>query len=370
MNEIEEKTARVASMLGREGLDGVILNSQHNFAWLTGGKCNAVDSSRENGAGSILITAAGKRYILANNIEMPRLLAEEISESDFEPIEFSWQDEKANSRISADNAVKTAGIRNIASDIYFANDIPVIEGLIGACRQSLLPVEIERYRSLGTDTAAAMSEAVHSISPGMTEIDAANILRSRLAKKGTISVITLAAADERIAMFRHPVPTDKKIGKKFLLVTCAKRLGLIASVSRMVGFGTVDDDTLRRTEAAANVHAVLLDATQTGATGSEIYEKCAAAYADNGFPDEIRLHHQGGAAGYKSREWVAHPGSTDAVRDHQAFAWNPSVTGTKVEDTYLWTNGRMEAITSSPEVPAIVNIIGNIEYRSPGIISL
>ena len=79
IGEIETKTARTVEMLEREGLGGVLLNGQHNFAWITGGASNAIDKSRDNGAASILIRRDGGRFLLANNIEMPRVLAEEIS---------------------------------------------------------------------------------------------------------------------------------------------------------------------------------------------------------------------------------------------------------------------------------------------------
>ncbi|MEP6787987.1 MAG: aminopeptidase P family N-terminal domain-containing protein, partial [Acidobacteriota bacterium] len=76
--ELEEKTERLAAMLAREDLDAVLLNAQHNFAWLTGGGSNGIDLSRENGAANLLVAADGRRFVIANNIEIPRLLAEEL----------------------------------------------------------------------------------------------------------------------------------------------------------------------------------------------------------------------------------------------------------------------------------------------------
>ncbi len=84
-------------MLDAENLGGVLINAQHNFAWATGGKSNAIDMSRENGACFLLFRNDGRRFILANNIEITRLLTEEILKEDFEPIEFAWEEEKAAS---------------------------------------------------------------------------------------------------------------------------------------------------------------------------------------------------------------------------------------------------------------------------------
>jgi Xaa-Pro dipeptidase len=66
-----------------------------------------------------------------------------------------------------------------------------------------------------------------------------------------------------------------------------------------------------------------------------------------------RLHHQGGPASYRSREWIAHPRSQEIVQARQAFAWNPTITGTKVEDTVLLRDGQLESITSTAGWPSI-----------------
>ncbi len=49
-SEIEEKSERIVKMLAEKDLGGVLINSQHNFAWATAGANNGIDLSRENGA--------------------------------------------------------------------------------------------------------------------------------------------------------------------------------------------------------------------------------------------------------------------------------------------------------------------------------
>ena len=346
-------------MLSREGLGGVLLNAQHNFAWLTGGATNGIDLSRENGAASLLVTAHGKRYLLANNIEMHRMLAEEVSVDEFEPIEYSWQDEKANGNLVIEKAAAVCG-GNVASDY-------AIENKIAPCRYSLTEDEIVRYRSLGSDASEAITAVINKISPAETEMEIAEALRHELAQGQIVSVVTLVAADDRIAKFRHPVPTANRFERMLLLVTCAKRGGLIVSLSRMVCSGEISHELKRKTEAAANVNAHLLAATRPGATGGGLYETAAKAYAEQGFGDEIGRHHQGGAAGYRTREWVAHSKSTEVVQMNQAFSWNPSITGTKVEDTYIVTENGVENVTASADFPQVGVTVNGQEYISHGI---
>lgn len=363
MTEVAEKTERLQRMLEREKLGGVLLNAQHNFAWLTSGSTNGIDLSRENGAASLLVTADGKRYILASNIEMPRMLAEEVLAADFEPVEYSWQDEKATASFVFEKAKSLIAGGEIATDYQ-------IEGKVAQCRYGLTPDEIGRYRSLGKDAGAAAGRVIDNIAAGESEIEIAEKLRHELAIGGMTSVVTLVAADMRISQYRHPVPTANRWHKTLLLVTCAKRGGVIASLSRMVCIGEVPDELKIKTDAAAYVNACLMHATQPGMTGAELYQVAAKAYAETGFADEINRHHQGGAAGYRTRDWVAHPASGEVVQGDQAFAWNPSITGTKVEETCIVTGGGIEAITATNNVPVITTVIDGIEYRSPGVILL
>ncbi len=359
-NEIEIKTERLTKVLHEEGLQGVLINAQHNFAWLSGGGSNGIDLSRENGAASVLVTATGKRYLLANNIEMPRVLAEVVAENAFEPVEYGWQDEKSDDFVTEKARSLCPG--DVATDYS-------IEHKIAPCRYSLTEDEIVRFCSLGSDAEAAMRCTIAMVMPDDTEIDIAEKLRHELGLDQMASVVTLVAADERIAKYRHPVPTANRFEKTLLLVTCAKRSGMIVSLSRMVCIGEASHELKRKTEAAAFVNAHLLDATRPGATGAGLYQTAAKAYAEQGFGNEIERHHQGGAAGYKTREWLAHPQSREVVQLGQAFAWNPSITGTKVEDTCLVGPDGVGLITASSEFPQISTTVNGREYFSPGIMS-
>jgi antitoxin VapB len=89
-----------------------------------------------------------------------------------------------------------------------------------------------------------------------------------------------------------------------------------------------------------------------------------------GFADEINRHHQGGACGYRTRDWVAHPASAQTVFANQAFAWNPSITGTKVEETGISSLDGFEIVTTTPGFPQIMVCENGREYLSPGILSI
>ena len=367
--ELHEKTERLVKMLAAENLCGVLINSQPNFAWLTGGANNGIDRSRENGAASLLVRRDGKRFVLASRIEMPRILTEEISAEDFEPVEFGWEEEKA----AGDFLVKQASALLNNGEMLGA-DLPlgakVVEAGIVRCRYQLTSAEIERYRRLGKDAATIIGELAKSLAPGQSELEIARLAANALAQKNIRSVVTLIAADERLENFRHPVPTEKRWKKTVMIVVCARREGLIASLSRIVCAGAVPEETKRKTLACAGVNAALLAATKPETTGAELYRAAAVAYETQGFGNQINLHHQGGACGYRTRDWVAHPASGETVCADQAFAWNPSISGTKTEETVIAFGDRIEVITTSPGWAQISVEIDGREYRSPDILSI
>ena len=90
--------------------------------------------------------------------------------------------------------------------------------------------------------------------------------------------------------------------------------------------------------------------------------------ADAGFPGEWKKHHQGGAIGYDDREYVIYPGIQETVLENQAFAWNPTITGAKVEDTIIAHKNGFEVITRTEDWPLLnVELNGNV-YPQPTIL--
>jgi antitoxin VapB len=155
-----------------------------------------------------------------------------------------------------------------------------------------------------------------------------------------------------------------------MLVLCGRRWGLVCSLTRLVHFGPLPDEVRRKAEAAAWVDATLIAATRPGRVLGEIFQQACAAYAAAGFPDEWQLHHQGGPAGYEPREFVAVPDSPEVVSLGQAYAWNPSITGAKSEDTILVGESGNEVLTAVQDWPSIPVTIDGLEIPRPAILEV
>ncbi len=331
-------------------LGGVLLSTRPNFAWITAGRESGIDLSRESGVATVLVAADGRRFLLTDNIEMRRFLEEDLAGQGYIPVERPWTGKPDD----------LAMARDLLSPVPVVSDVSESGTEIARLRHRLTPEEIERFRGLGRDAGGALGEVCRGLEPGMTEREIGRRASESMIALGADPIVLLVAAGERLARYRHPPPTDHRWEKDgVMVVVCARREGLIVALTRIVWAGPVPEDIRRRTRAAAEVNARLLAATRPGATGRELFAVAARAYEELGYPGEERLHHQGGPIGYLSRDWVANPASEEVVQTPQAFAWNPSVTGSKVEETWIG-----EAITATPGWPSLsIDVDGDVSGR-------
>src|SRR5207249_4572290 len=93
VNDLNDKRERIMRLCHASRLDGVLLGRQANFGWITGGRSNRIDGTVELGAGALFITANGRVVLLANTIEMPRLLDEALAGISCEAVEYPWTDD-------------------------------------------------------------------------------------------------------------------------------------------------------------------------------------------------------------------------------------------------------------------------------------
>ena len=359
--ELDAKHDILVEWMKGHGLAGVLIKRNENVAWVTGGAVELrVLSPCETGVASLLVTDAGKRYYFTTENEAPRLHDEEFGALDFEPVLFSWWGDDTNAA-----AAKLAG-GLLGCDTPGEGLTPVN---LAPLRASLSESEIARYRWLGAETAAATVEALYEVEPGQSEYDMEAITEAGLLRRGIFPSVALYAVDERIFKYKHAVPRGRRLKQYGMLNLCSRKWGLAISITRFIHFGTLPEGLGARFNAAAYVNASLLNATHVGATSAELFKVAQDAYAAHGFPGEERFHHQGGPTGYWEREWVATPEGTEAVQNNQAFAWNPSIRGGKVEDTVILHDGVIENLTSTPELPVISDaIVEGSTYAAAGIL--
>jgi Xaa-Pro aminopeptidase len=339
-NEIQIKLQRLGQWLSQNNLDGVLLTTRANFAWITGGRDNHIPSASESGVASILATP-DKLICLTNHIESPRFRTEELVGTDIEVVDFPWW----NGQEAHETVAEVIAGRRIASDTG-SFGLPSLPGGFTQLRWSLTDLEIQRYRYCGQLAAASLESVCRQVQVGDTEFDIAARMEFECQRTGANPCVVLVSTDRRVFEYRHPIPTSRKLEKYAMLVICAEYRGLIANCTRFVHFGPLSDELKQKQRAVCNVDTAVNLATKVGRGLNEIFTDLQAAYAENGYPDEWKLHHQGGSTGYAGREMMGTPFAQAKVLPNQAFAWNPSIAGTKCEDTILATENGIEFITS------------------------
>jgi len=349
--ERRHKHGRVAELLEALHVDAVLFSRRCNFSWYTCGARNYVATADDVGV-STLVVARDGATVVTNNIEQTRLRDEDLAGTDIDVFGYSYADPADRAKVIA----KAVGRRRVAADVPVEGiDAAPLPDAFNRLRWTLTQGEIQRYRALATDTVAAVETVCRTANPGQTEDELAAMTAMELRRRGCLPWVLLVGANGRLERHRHPLPTGKHVRRCFMVASCAERGGLIAACSRLASFEKVHGDLAERHRAVVTVDAALIGATRPGAALGDIYAEAQKAYATVGFHDQWMFHHQGGSIGYLPREVKAMPGSKVTAREHQAFAWNPSVAGTKSEDTILCLETGPELLaapTDWPMVPA------------------
>lgn len=359
MGDFEVKQERLRRLMRARGLPCLLLTSQVNFAWLTGGRGHILLASEES-CGGLLLTP-DRIHLVTTNIEAQRLLDEEMSGLDLPVLEAAWDSGRSLLDLAQD---LTGGA------VPRGDHEPEVAAAIAPLRWTLTATEQARYREACLRSGRALEAACRAVRAGQSEFAVAALVAEETYQRGLEPVLILVASDERAATRRHPLPTEKRLERYAMLVLCARRHGLITACTRLVHLGRPEAELVRRHRAVAAIEAAMIAATRPGAAVAKIFACAVEAYAAAGFPEEWRHHHQGGLIGYQGREYFATADCPHGVAAGQAFAWNPSIAGVKSEDTILTGEAGAEILTQTGTFPTLaVDVAGEIVIR-PDILVL
>ncbi|GAA0525795.1 Xaa-Pro aminopeptidase [Halorubrum aquaticum] len=353
MVDLSARADRLDEYLDARGLEAAWFAEPNGFAWLTGGD-NVVDADARHG-----IAAAGydgEFRVITSDIEAHRLADEQLPDA-FAVESFPWYADSLAGAV-ADRSPLPAAVDFDAPEF----DTPEFEPIEARrLRQPLTDDDVDRYRELGREAAAALETVCRNLEPEDPEYEVAAGIDISLSSRDVNTPVVLVGGAERARSYRHFVPTDETLGEYALVSITAERDGLYASLTRTVAFDA-PDWLERRHRAATRVEATALAATRAAAAGDlgagdgpgtagDVFEAIREAYDAVGFDGEWKRHHQGGAAGYAGREWIARPDHDEPVVEPMGYAWNPTVDGAKSEDTYLVDGDRHELLTKTGQWP-------------------
>ncbi|MDZ8187371.1 MAG: M24 family metallopeptidase [Nostoc sp. ChiSLP02] len=347
--EVSKKLDLIRQTLRENEVQGLRLRGTDWFAWVTAGASNTVLLTAETGVAEVLVTTEGA-WVLTDEIEAQRLIDEELP-TNFQVYVNPWADGAA-ARESFVRDVTGGG--KVISDRPISNLENPLPPTLQTHKRVMMPSELERYRQVGQKASQAMTEVLKAAKPTWTEYQLAGAGAEALWGKGLHPALTLVAGERRLPLYRHATATAEQIGQQAMLVFCARGYGLYANLTRFVCFSQLSGEQAELHRHVREVEAVVLNLSQPGTSLDKAYYALGQAYEQHGFPNAIREHHQGGTTGYLAREVVATPSTNDTLAEGIAVAWNPSLRGAKVEDTFVILNdGKLENLTFDADFPSV-----------------
>jgi len=342
--ELNTKLGRLHMMMAANNVSAVHVAKLGNLAWLLCGG-DALVSFADGPVAEAVVTQ-GRVVVLMAEVERDRLEREAFPPG-VDALYYPWHDPDAKGLL----------LKELLGDGRVLADTPSVAGAevrdFWPLRVPLTESEGERYRALGRDAAQAFTETLKTVLPGLSEHDIAARIAYGLRERGMQPALILVAADERLRRYRHPLPTANVFRERVMVVTCARRGGLYANLSRIVSANALTADTRDAYGRLLAVESTLLNYTRHGVLARELFPEMQRAYEAEGFGNEWARHHQGGACGYETRDWVLHEGSDKMLQEGSAYAWNPSLPGLKVEDTVLLRGDDLEILTADPNWPSV-----------------
>jgi Xaa-Pro aminopeptidase len=340
--DFSEKLTKIRSYLERTGRTALVLGRRDNFSWLTGGGDNTVVRSSEMGF-CLLVVTDRAIYLVAQEMDGPRILDEELQGIGVEPLFLKWYEKSREEK-----AAELIRGRDAVADVPLDGAM-LLPREIAMLHYPLTAAEVERCRQIGRTTEEVIGRVAASVVPGMRECEIEARFLAEYAREGMSCDVLLVGSDERIARYRHPLPSEKPVERLVLLHPAVRKWGLHANVTRMVYFGNqIPEDVAARYEAACRIEAAAVSQCIPGRKFAGILETEKRAYQETGFPAEWRNHYQGGVTGYVLADAALCTDPSASVSANQTFDWFITITGVKVEELSL----------SGPAGPEVLSACG------------
>lgn len=340
-----ETLKRIREWMRQKDYDGVILGRRDSYAWISQGAKNHVVANDAEGVAYYVITRENV-WLAADSSDAARMGAEQnplhgtvIEVPWYESIEETLRELVSPGKFVSDTGI--AGTENALEDLI-------------ELRMVLSEEEKLRYKAIGTECAKIAEHVCHSARPGQTENEIAGLLKSLCIQKGIAPDCVLVGSDSRILDYRHPFPTDKPIEKSLMVVLGGEKYGLNISMTRIVYFSNIPEEIKERCKKTQYIFACMQTMMRDGLSYGEYFDCVKELYCKAGWEDEWKAHHQGGPTGYQCREWVAVPGMTSVMHRNQAYAWNPTILGTKCEETTILEENGVITLTRTGNWPCSV----------------
>ena len=340
---VEFACEKIRKYLAKNDLDGMLLGRRSSFAWFSGGE-SSMNFYTDMGLGFIWVTKDDAFAYCSNNEQ--KRISYEIFEEKFPVKSFSWVEGPGP------NLQKLITDKKVVSDFNLAGAIEDF-GSIKKLRYQLNPTQVEIATLLSKRSAEFLENCLKNLKSGMSEIQIQAEVRYLFEKEGIALPVLLVAGDENLNNYRHPLATNKFVKDKVMVVICSLYKGVMIAASRIRYFRAETAQEKLQNQAVAKINADMIAASKLGTHSKDLWNNMLHSYKNHNFEQEYLNHHQGGAIGFESREWILRPNLNETLLENQLIAWNPTLIGSKSEETVLVTQGETKMLTITGGYPTL-----------------
>lgn len=342
MTDFAEKSNRLRTYMKNNGYEFAVMARRDNFAWITGGGDNKIFRSSDVGFG-ILIIGINSIQFVAQTMDSGRIFDEELQGLDIETVELKWYEPSRE-----ETAMRLTSGGKVVSDIPLSGaDFKMYDFV--RLHFPLTDIDLQKYRKVGELCDSLLCNVAEQIQPGMTEHEIEARILYEYGKESMTPKVLLVGSDERIAKYRHPASSPKKVEKLVLIHAAADKWGLHANITRMVYFGDSLPGELKDKYNMLNLcEAQAIEMCRPGVQFQDILIERKKIFAEHGCLDEFDLHFPGATAGYfigTAKPII----DNEIVVNRMAFDWFITVRGAKVEELSVSSPAGGELLSSSIE---------------------
>lgn len=358
----DTRLERAREILRDRDLDAILVTSGTNRRYLTG--FTAEDHAPDE-LSAVAIVARDAAYLLAPSTNLPWARAEAGPGVDVRESGRPWTGTVA--ALITDTGWRAVGIEDETTTVAVHNRLR--EGLndnvslvpLGTALDRLRAVkdaaEIEALSRALRLTDEAFVAAERRIRAGMTEAEAADIVREELKAAGSVGEAfpTIVASGPNAAKPHH-APGDRVIleGEPVIIDMGAVVDGYNGDLTRTIWFGQPDDQlvTMYQTVAAAQERALATAAP--GVTGRELDDSARALFAARDLADHF-VHSLGHGLGLRVHEAPsAGAASGDTLEPGHVVTIEPGLYipnwgGVRIEDVVLIEESGARNLTGAPK---------------------
>ena len=363
-DELEQRRAAidanqhiVAEVLQAMECEAALFLVPNHVAWF----CNGFNARGlfADGERCCIYSNGKQRWLVACNVDTPRLFDDELDQLGFLLKEWNWQ----RGRAALIGELVTG--KRIATDRPFPN-MSLINDHLRVRVRSLNDTVQTRYRELGKRIVHALEATGRTLSQGETEEEVAGALAHRFLRHGVeISNISVTA-DGGLLQHRRSGFTSKAITKFVTVQATGCRDGLFVTASRTVCFGDIADELKKAYELAARLSAVWRSLTLPERSFGDFLDVSSQVLGGTEFEHELRLAPIGHGTGWHAAEELKRIGQDEPFVEHQALVQRAHIGPAAIVDTLLV--GDAKSITPCERWPFKRIVLMEKNYDIPDLL--